>query len=210
MSGRHETDGKNAADDFDFNEKFTDAFEEEEEDGFDDELSEDSEEPDVFEIEEPENLDGIEEPLDFDVDVDAVEAIAEEEIDEFSEPVPASFDNQILHYEDGEYNGSSTLLSKEDKALFNDNPLIIGLFERGKMKGALTFDEINSVLDESDLETDHVDKFFTMIAHILDERKARFAGTGFEDAVNHDGWDTPAILIVIDNYGSFHEKTGET
>lgn len=48
MSGRHETDGKNAADDFDFNEKFTDAFEEEEEDGFDDELSEDSEEPVVL------------------------------------------------------------------------------------------------------------------------------------------------------------------
>ncbi len=69
---------------------------------------------------------------------------------------------------------------------------------------------VGGYLDESDLETDHVDKFFTMIAHILDERKARFAGTGFEDAVNHDGWDTPAILIVIDNYGSFHEKTGET
>lgn len=166
MCGRHETDGKNAADDFDFNEKFTDAFEEEEEDGFDDELSEDSEEPDVFEIEEPENLDGIEEPLDFDVDVDAVEAIAEEEIDEFSEPVPASFDNQILHYEDGEYNGSSTLLSKEDKALFNDNPLIIGLFERGKMKGALTFDEINSVLDESDLESDIIDKVYEVAERV--------------------------------------------
>lgn len=166
MSGRHETDGKNAADDFDFNEKFTDAFEEEEEDGFDDEISEDSEKPDVFEIEEPENLDGIEEPLDFDVDVDAVEAIAEEEIDEFSEPVPASFDNQILHYEDGEYNGSSTLLSKEDKALFNDNPLIIGLFERGKMKGALTFDEINSVLDESDLESDIIDKVYEVAERV--------------------------------------------
>ena len=166
MSGRHETDGKNAADDFDFNEKFTDAFEEEEEDGFDDELSEDSEEPDVFEREEPENLDGIEEPLDFDVDVDAVEAIAEEEIDEFSEPVPASFDNQLLHYEDGEYNGSSTLLSKEDKALFNDNPLIIGLFERGKMKGALTFDEINSVLDESDLESDIIDKVYEVAERV--------------------------------------------
>ena len=166
MSGRHETDGKNAADDFDFNEKFTDAFEEEEEDGFDDELSEDSEEPDAFEIEEPENLDGIEEPLDFDVDVDAVEAIAEEEIDEFSEPVPASFDNQLLHYEDGEYNGSSTLLSKEDKALFNDNPLIIGLFERGKMKGALTFDEINSVLDESDLESDIIDKVYEVAERV--------------------------------------------
>lgn len=122
--------------------------------------------PDVFEIEEPENLDGIEEPLDFDVDVDAVEAIAEEEIDEFSEPVPASFDNQILHYEDGEYNGSSTLLSKEDKALFNDNPLIIGLFERGKMKGALTFDEINSVLDESDLESDIIDKVYEVAERV--------------------------------------------
>ena len=166
MSGRHETDGKNAADDFDFNEEFTDAFKEEEDDGFEDELSEDSEEPDVFEIEEPENLDGIEEPLDFDVDVDAVEAIAEEEIDEFSEPVPASFDNQILHYEDGEYNGSSTLLSKEDKALFNDNPLIIGLFERGKMKGALTFDEINSVLDESDLESDIIDKVYEVAERV--------------------------------------------
>ena len=46
---------------------------------------------------------------------------------------------------------------------------------------------VGGYLDESDLETDHVDKFFTMIAHTLDERKARFAGTGFEDAVNHDG-----------------------
>lgn len=69
---------------------------------------------------------------------------------------------------------------------------------------------VGGYLDESDLETDHIDKFFTMISHILDERKARFAGTGFEDYVNHNGWDVPSILIVIDNYGSFHEKTGET
>ena len=68
---------------------------------------------------------------------------------------------------------------------------------------------VGGYLDESDLDTDHIDKFFTMIAHILDERKARFAGTGFEDYVNHSGWSVPAILIVIDNYGSFHEKTGE-
>ena len=69
---------------------------------------------------------------------------------------------------------------------------------------------VGGYLDESDLETDHIDKFFTMIAHILDERKATFAGTSFEDYTNHNGWDIPAILIVIDNYGSFHEKTGET
>ena len=68
---------------------------------------------------------------------------------------------------------------------------------------------VGGYLDESDLESDRMDKFFTMVTHILDERKARFAGTGFEDYVNHNGWDVPAILIVIDNYGSFHEKTGE-
>lgn len=69
---------------------------------------------------------------------------------------------------------------------------------------------VGGYLDESDLDTDHIDKFFTMIAHILDVRKERFAGTSFEDYTNHNGWDIPAILIVIDNYGSFHEKTGET
>jgi len=68
---------------------------------------------------------------------------------------------------------------------------------------------VGGYLDESDLETDHIDKFFTMIAHILDERKTQFAGTSFVDYTNHNGWDVPAILIVIDNYGSFHEKTGE-
>lgn len=64
-------------------------------------------------------------------------------------------------------------------------------------------------MDETDLETDHFDKFFAMMGRILDERKTCFAGTSFEDYVSHDGWNMPAILIVIDNYGSFYEKTGE-
>lgn len=68
---------------------------------------------------------------------------------------------------------------------------------------------VGGYMDETDLDTDHLAKFFTMVGRILDERKARFAGTSFEDYVNHDGWNVPAILIVIDNYGSFHEKTGE-
>lgn len=69
---------------------------------------------------------------------------------------------------------------------------------------------VGGYMDESSLETDQMDKFFTMIGRILDERKKRFAGTSFEDYINHNGWTIPAILIVIDNYGSFHEKTGET
>lgn len=69
---------------------------------------------------------------------------------------------------------------------------------------------VGGYLDETSIETDRLGKFFTMISRILDERKERFAGTSFEDYVNHNGWTVPAILIVIDNYGSFHEKTGET
>ncbi len=69
---------------------------------------------------------------------------------------------------------------------------------------------VGGYLDESDLDNDQIGKFFTMITRILDERKQRFAGTNFEDYVNHNGWTIPAILIVIDNYGGFHEKTGET
>jgi len=170
MSGRKETDDKNLTDDFDLEEGFPDEFEDDDIDAFEAEetLPEDHEEPedpDVFEIEEPENLDGIEVPLDFDVNVDDVDTIPEEEIDDFSQPVPAPFENPIVHYEEGEYSGS-TLLSKEDKALFNDNPLIIGLFERGKIKGALTFDEINSVLDESDLESDIIDKVYEVAERV--------------------------------------------
>lgn len=69
---------------------------------------------------------------------------------------------------------------------------------------------VGGYMDETSLETDRLGKFFTMIGRILDERKDRFAGTSFEDYINHSGWTVPAILIVIDNYGSFHEKTGET
>lgn len=164
MSGKHENDDRKLTDDFEFEDEFDDETNE-----FEDELSddtEDNEDPDVFEIEEPENLDGIEEPLDFDVDVDTVDEISEEEIDDFSESVSQPFENQIVNYDDSEYNTGNSLLSKEDKALFHDNPLIIGLFERGKIKGALTFDEINSVLDESDLESDIIDKVYEVAERV--------------------------------------------
>lgn len=69
---------------------------------------------------------------------------------------------------------------------------------------------VGGYMDETNVESDQISKFFTMITRILDERKQRFVGTNFEDYVNHNGWTIPAILIVIDNYGAFHEKTGET
>ena len=68
---------------------------------------------------------------------------------------------------------------------------------------------VGGYLEEGDLETDAVSKFFNLMTRILDERKVRFAGTSFEDAMNHDGWTMPAVLIVLDNYGSFREKTDD-
>ncbi len=68
---------------------------------------------------------------------------------------------------------------------------------------------VGAYLDEGALETDQADKFFAMIGRTLEQRKRLLAGTSFEDYVNHEGWTIPAVVIVIDNYGGFREKTGE-
>ena len=68
---------------------------------------------------------------------------------------------------------------------------------------------VGAYLDEEDVSSDIMSKFFTMMSRILDERKARYSGSSFTDTMNHDGWNDPAILIVIDNYGNFHEKTDD-
>ena len=109
----------------------------------------DLEDFDVFEIEEPDNLEGIEEePIDFDldVDVDDVDAIPKDE-------------DSVEDYDESDFN-ASPILTKEDKAIFNDEPLITALFEKSKIKGSMTFDEINAVLDETDLEPEIIDKIY--------------------------------------------------
>lgn len=111
---------------------------------------------DVFEIEEPENLGDIEEePIDFDIDVDVdkVDAISSEE------------DDSIEDYEENDFN-SNPILSKEDKAIFNDEPLVIALFEKSKIKGSMTFDEINAVLDETELEPEIIDKIYEIAERV--------------------------------------------
>ena len=110
---------------------------------------------DVFEIEEPENLEGIEEePLDFDldVDVDAVDAIPND-------------DDSVEDYDESDFN-ATPILTKEDKAVFNDEPLVIALFEKSKIKGSMTFDEINAVLDETDLEPEIIDKIYEVAERV--------------------------------------------
>ena len=140
--------------------------EEEKEQGFDDIMESDKDlddideldeldDFDVFEIEEPESLDDIEEePLDFDIDVDV------ENVDN----VPKD-DDVLVDYEESDFN-PNPILTKEDKAAFNDEPLVIALFEKSKIKGSMTFDEINAVLDETDLEPEIIDKIYEVAERV--------------------------------------------
>lgn len=140
--------------------------EEEKEQGFDDIMESDKDlddideldeldDFDVFEIEEPESLDDIEEePLDFDIDVDV------ENVDN----VPKD-DDVLVDYEESDFN-PNPILTKEDKAAFNDEPLVTALFEKSKIKGSMTFDEINAVLDETDLEPEIIDKIYEVAERV--------------------------------------------
>ena len=134
--------------------------EEEKEQDFDDIMESDKDiddldDFDVFEIEEPESLDDIEEePLDFDIDVDV------ENVDN----VPKD-DDSLDDYEESDFN-PNPILTKEDKAAFNDEPLVIALFEKSKIKGSMTFDEINAVLDETDLEPEIIDKIYEVAERV--------------------------------------------
>ena len=132
-----------------------DAFENDYDEVSDDELD-GLDDFDVFEIEEPENLDEIEEePIDFDIDVDVdnVDAISSAE------------DDNLEDYEENDFS-SNPILTKEDKAVFNDEPLIIALFEKSKTKGSMTFDEINAVLDETELEPEIIDKIYEVAERV--------------------------------------------
>ena len=118
-------------------------------------LDDDFDDIDVFDIEAPDDLDGIEEePIDFDVDMDSdVDNVKSEEdavMDDFSEE---------------DYSNVS-VLTKEDKAVFNDEPLVSNLFDKAKLKGSMTIDEINAVMEETGLEVELIDKIYEVAERV--------------------------------------------
>lgn len=60
-----------------------------------------------------------------------------------------------------------------------------------------------------DTDTDKVKKFFYMISNIMDERKNLFRGGNYNQyrQANKGKEVLPAIIIMIDNYANFREKT---
>ena len=63
------------------------------------------------------------------------------------------------------------------------------------------------IMYEGDYEK--ISKFFVMIKDILNERKKVFRGGNYSQYVQVHGVTMPAIMVIIDNFGAFNEKTGE-
>lgn len=57
--------------------------------------------------------------------------------------------------------------------------------------------------------SDRIRKFFRMMSEIMEERRKILKGGNYEQYVASAGVQMPAILIVIDQYVSFREKTNE-
>lgn len=56
---------------------------------------------------------------------------------------------------------------------------------------------------------DKISKFFVMLNDILEERKKVFKGGNYSQYVQVHGVTMPAIILVIDNFAAFNEKTEE-
>ncbi len=67
---------------------------------------------------------------------------------------------------------------------------------------------VGGIMYESDL--DKIAKFFNMMHSILEDRKKLFGGGNYSQYVQVHGVTLPAVVIFIDNYASFKEKTEES
>ena len=108
--------------------------------------------------------------------------------------------------------GKSTMMQTMAYALIQKySPEDINLYAidfSSKMMSA--FEEaphIGGIIYEND--TDKIEKFFNMMSHILAERKHLFRGGNYKQYVQVHGPILPTIIVFIDNYSAFKEKTEE-
>lgn len=65
---------------------------------------------------------------------------------------------------------------------------------------------VGGIMYEGDDEK--IAKFFNMIERILAERKKAFRGGNYNQYVQVHGVEYPAIIVIVDNFSAFMEKTG--
>lgn len=66
---------------------------------------------------------------------------------------------------------------------------------------------VGGIMFENDLEK--IDKFFNMIEQMLSQRKKVIGGGNYGQYVKVNGYKFPSVVIAIDNYASFREKTDD-
>ena len=64
---------------------------------------------------------------------------------------------------------------------------------------------VGGIIHEDD--TEKMEKFFHMMEGVLEERKKLFKGGNYSQYVRANGVTVPAIVIAMDNYANFREKT---
>lgn len=66
---------------------------------------------------------------------------------------------------------------------------------------------VGNVMYENDNEK--IDKFFYMLSKMLEARKKAIGGGNYGQYVNANGYVFPSVLVAIDNYSNFREKTDD-
>lgn len=108
--------------------------------------------------------------------------------------------------------GKSTLMQTLAYALIHRyTPDLVNLYAldfSSKMMSAFEdAPHMGGVMYENDM--DKISKFFNMMGTILQERKTLLRGGNYSQYVQKNGVTMSAIVIFIDNYASFKEKTDE-
>ncbi len=74
---------------------------------------------------------------------------------------------------------------------------MLSAFEQAPQVGGIIYEDDNEKMD----------KFFHMMEEVLDKRKKLFKGGNYSQYVRANGITVPAIVVAIDNYANFREKT---
>lgn len=130
-------------------------------------------------------------------------------------PISIDFANNGHHAICGTVStGKSTLLQTMVYALINkysSDQINIYLIDfSAKLLNVFSSSEqVGGIMTDSEEDIEKISKFFTMMFKIIEERKKFLASSTFTDYVKHSNSRLPAIVIVIDNYAAFKEKTDE-
>lgn len=106
--------------------------------------------------------------------------------------------------------GKSTFLQTLVYALVNKyTPAEINIyaidFSAGMLSAFAGMPHVGGIISEN--EDDRLAKFFNMLNGILEERKKLFKGGNYEQYVRVNGVVVPSVIVVIDNYSNFRNKT---